>query len=107
MRSIEFVGTTLASVRKFPDLARREAGYQLDRVQHGLDPIEWKPMPSIGKGVREIRVHAFGEYRVIYLVAQHHRIFVLHAFRKKSQKTRLADIRQAQRALKLIRTMLP
>jgi len=56
MKGIEFLGTSLKTVREFPALAKREVGYQLDRVQHGLDPTDWKPVKSVGKGVCEIRV---------------------------------------------------
>ena len=54
MKGIEFLGASLKTVREFPAQAKREAGHQLDRVQHGLDPTDWKPMKSIGQGVREI-----------------------------------------------------
>ena len=50
MKGIEFLGSSLRTVRKFPALGKREAGYQLDRVQHDLDPTDWKPMKSVGRG---------------------------------------------------------
>ena len=56
MKPIAFLGGSLDDLRSFPSDARREAGYQLDRVQRGLDPDDWRSMPSIGAGVREIRV---------------------------------------------------
>ena len=63
-RSIEFRGTALDDLRLFPAAARREAGHQLDRVQRGLDPDDWKPLPGVGSGCREIRIRdasgAFG-----------------------------------------------
>lgn len=48
-----WLGSSLDEVRGFPDEARREAGYQLRRVQHGLMPNDWKPMSSVGAGVCE------------------------------------------------------
>ena len=78
--------------------AKHEAGHQLDRVQRGLDPTDWKPMQSIGRGVREIRIRQEGQYRVIYVASLDDRIYVLHAFTKKSQKTNRLDMEAAKRA---------
>lgn len=87
-------------VREFPAIAKREAGHQLDRVQRGLDPMDWKPMASVGKGVREIRIHHEGQYRVIYVVSFEESIYVLHAFQKKTRKTSRKDLEIAKRAIK-------
>jgi phage-related protein len=58
----------LTDLRDFPVLARREAGYQLDQVQHGGDPDDWKPVNTVGRGVREIRIREeSGAFRVIYV----------------------------------------
>ena len=100
MKGIEFLGTSLKSVREFPALAKREAGYQLDRVQHGLDPTDWKPMKSIGQGVREIRIRQEGQYRVIYVTSFEEKVYVVHAFQKKTQKTSKQDLDAAKRAFK-------
>jgi phage-related protein len=79
----------------------REAGYQLDRVQHGLMPYDWKPMPSIGKGVAEIRVwDEAGTFRVVYLARLADTIYVLHCFHKKTQQTAKRDIIVATRRYK-------
>ena len=100
MKSIVFCGTSLTAIREFPNAARREAGYQLDRVQHGLEPTNWKPMTSIGPGVREIRIQSAGQFRVIYLATMTDCIAVLHAFRKKTRRTSQADLQRARNALK-------
>ncbi len=71
MKDIRFCGRSLEALRGFSAVAKREAGYQLDRVQHGLEPTDWKPMPSIGPGVREIRIVHEGQFRVIYEEAGH------------------------------------
>jgi len=102
MKGIEFLGASLKTVREFPALAKREAGLQLDRVQRGLDPTDWKPMKSIGQGVREIRIQHEGQYRVIYVASFEKRVYVLHAFQKKTQKTSKQDLDTAKRALKEI-----
>ena len=93
MKPIEFAGESLARLRDFPPAARRSAGYQLDRVQRGLEPDDWKPMQTMGPGVRELRIRdRAGAFRVIYLAALPDRIVVLHAFQKKTQRTAKQDI---------------
>jgi len=62
-------------------------GFQLLRVQEGLDPTDWKPMAAVGPGVREIRVQVGTAHRVFYLARFAEAIYVLHAFEKRSQKT--------------------
>lgn len=72
---------------------KQDAGYQLDKVQRGLQPDDFKPMPTIGKGVEEIRIRDdSGIYRVIYTARLAEATFVLHAFRKKTQRTSRRDI---------------
>jgi phage-related protein len=90
-------------VREFPPDARSEVGYQLYKVQVGLEPTDWKPMPSVGGGVREIRIHVGNEYRVIYLATRRAAIYVLHAFVKKTPRTAQADIELARKRLASIR----
>lgn len=99
MKGIEFLGTSLKTVREFPALVKKEAGYQLDRVQRGLDPTDWKPMKSVGQSVREIRIQHEGQYRVIFIASFEKQIYVLHAFQKKTQKTGKQDLDAAKRAL--------
>jgi phage-related protein len=102
-RAIVFVATSLADLKAFPTVARQQAGYQLDRVQAGRDPDDWKPMPSIGAGVREIRIReASGAFRVIYVASFGEAIFVLHCFRKTTQKTARADLDLAARRYRTI-----
>ena len=55
-------------LRAFPDLPRQEAGHQLFQVQRGDEPDDWRPMRIVGPGVREIRLHHEGQYRVFYVV---------------------------------------
>lgn len=101
MKPIVFLGDTLECLREFPERARREAGFQLERVQRGHEPDDWKPMASIGPGVREIRVRdASGAFRVIYLANLADAIFVLHAFEKKTQRTSQRDLALAQARFK-------
>jgi phage-related protein len=60
-------GSSYKDLLSFPDEPRRDAGYQLGFVQLGFEPSDWKPMSSIGQGVKEIRIHVEGEFRVIYI----------------------------------------
>ncbi|WP_175104943.1 type II toxin-antitoxin system RelE/ParE family toxin [Pararobbsia alpina] len=97
-KTIEFRGTALHDLRMFPLAARREAGHQLDQVQNGLEPDDWKPMPAIGRGVREIRIYdAAGAFRVVYVAKLADAIYVLHCFQKKTEKTAKCDLELAAR----------
>ncbi len=97
MKPITFVGNALDELRSFPEDARQDAGYQLDKVQRGEQPDDFKPMPGIGKGVEEIRIWANnGTYRVVYTARLASSICVLHAFQKKTQATPKRDIEIAK-----------
>jgi phage-related protein len=87
------MGDCLDRVREFPSGARRQAGHQLDRIQRGLEPDDWKPMGTIGPGVKELRIRdESGAYRVLYLAKLERAIYVLHCFQKKTQRTAASDI---------------
>lgn len=87
------VGTSKEDLRDFPLVARQRAGYQLELIQEGEEPVGWKPMESVGKGVREIRIKCKdGAFRVFYVVNRPDAIYVLHAFRKTTEKTEGRDI---------------
>ena len=87
MKPISWCGDSRSRIREFPEAARRKAGHELNRVQYGREPEDWKPMPSVGTGVNEIRVHAEGEHRVLYVAKFEEAVYVLHSFRKKTRKT--------------------
>lgn len=97
MKALRFVGSSLDDLKDFPAEARREAGFELDAVQRGLMPSDFKPMLSVGAGAYEIRLHVLGEWRVIYVAKRADAIYVLHAFHKKTQRTRREDIDLAAR----------
>lgn len=97
MKPISFLGDSLKCIRSFPESARHDAGNQLRMVQRGEQPRDFKPMPSIGKGVEEIRVwDESGTFRVIYTARIAGFVYVLHAFQKKSQATSKQDIERAR-----------
>lgn len=92
-KPIEFRGRSLDDLRAFPLPARREAGYQLDQVQNGQEPDDWKPMNTVGPGVKEIRIQdVAGAFRVIYVAKLADAVYVLHCFQKKTEKTSKTDL---------------
>ncbi|WP_339489251.1 type II toxin-antitoxin system RelE/ParE family toxin [Pseudomonas sp. EL_65y_Pfl2_R95] len=100
-RPLRFCGNALKDLCSFPEKARREAGHQLDHIQLGRDPADWRSMASIGAGVREIRIHETSSaYRVIYVTKVEDAVYVLHCFEKKSQKTSRSDLVLASQRLK-------
>lgn len=91
-----WLGRSRRDVRAFPAIARRRSGFQLRRVQQGLDPEDWKPMASIGPGVREIRIHTELEHRVFYVASFAEAVYVLHAFEKRTRKTPPRELQLAR-----------
>lgn len=103
MKELVWLGTSLSDLRAFPEDARREAGYDLRLVQQGAEPRDWKPMSSVGAGVREIRVSTkSGAFRTFYVVEDESKVYVLHAFVKKTQKTSKPDIDKGKARYRLI-----
>ncbi|WP_091904557.1 type II toxin-antitoxin system RelE/ParE family toxin [Chitinasiproducens palmae] len=96
VKTVVFRGGALDDLRRFPEGARREAGYQLDKVQSGHEPSDWKPMHTVGQGVREIRIRDVGgAFRIIYVAKFADAVYVLHCFQKKTQATGKADLDMA------------
>ncbi len=97
MKPLRFMGASLKALREFPADARRDAGYQLESVQRGEAPDDFKPMPSVGKGVEELRIwDEAGTFRVTYTARLADAVWVLHAFQKKTQATAKRDIELAK-----------
>lgn len=88
-KELRWVGS---SYDEFPKEARRTAGFELGKVQAGLDPEDWKPFDSVGAGTREIRIRDItGIYRVTYVAKLEEAVYVLHCFQKKTQTTSKHD----------------
>lgn len=102
-KPVEFLGDSYDTLCEFPREVRRSIGTELLRVQLGSMPTDFKPMPSVGKGCYEIRVHHKGAWRVIYVAKFQAAIFVLHAFQKKTQQTSKQDIEDARRQYRTIK----
>lgn len=93
VKPVEFMGSSLDDLPTFPLLARREAGHQIDQVQNGQQPDDWKPMRVVGHGVKEIRIRdPAGAFRVIYVAQFAEAVYVLHCFQKKTEKTSRTDV---------------
>lgn len=103
MKALRFVGSSLDDLRDFPAEVRRDAGFELYTVQRGLMPSDFKPLPHVGQGAYEIRIHALGEWRVIYVAKFNEAVYVLHAFQKKTPKTRKEDLDLAARRYQQVR----
>jgi phage-related protein len=101
-KPVAWLGSARAELRAFPADARRDAGFELRRVQQGLDPDDWKPMASIGPGVREIRIHTGIEHRVFYVATFAEAVYVLPAFEKRTRKTPKRDLDLARERLRAL-----
>ena len=92
-KPVTFLGSSLDDLRTFPWQARREAGFQLDKVQHGDPPDDWKSLPELGAGICEIRIRdVSGIYRVMYAARFPEAVYVFHVFQKKMQATPKRDL---------------
>jgi len=101
-KPLQWLGASRGDVRMFPRGARRLAGVQLRRVQQGIDPLAWKPIPTVGGGVREIRVHTAHEHRVLYVAKFREAVYVLHAFEKRTRKTGSRDVELARQRFRAL-----
>ena len=91
-KQIRWVGSAYDDLLAFPRDARKEAGFQLGKVQAGFEPTDWKPFDEVGSGTREIRIReASGIYRVMYVAKFEEAIYVLHCFQKKTHVTSKHD----------------
>lgn len=104
-KEIRWMGSAFEDLLAFPDDARRDAGFQLGKVQAGLDPDDWKPFEAVGAGTREIRIRdTRGIFRVMYVAKFDEAIYVLHCFQKKTQATSPRDKEIATIRYRAIRT---
>lgn len=95
-KPVVWMGSSLRAMRALAPDAQQALGHALGRVQSGFEPVDWKPMQSIGDGVMELRVSVGGAYRLIYVARFEEAIYVLHVFQKKSQKTPMLDLQLAR-----------
>jgi phage-related protein len=86
-KPVIWLGDSRERIWAFPEDVRMIAGFQMWRVQRGLEPNDWKPMPGVGLGVQEIRIHTGAEHRVLYVARFAEAVYVLHAFEKRTRQT--------------------
>jgi len=101
-KPVVWLGDSRQAVKDFPQVARQRTGRQLAKVQDGLEPESWKPMPSIGLGVNKIRVREGGAFRLVYLAKFPEAVYVLHAFEKKARRTPKPDIELARSRFRVL-----
>lgn len=105
-KEIVWLGGSFDDLRNFPQAARKASGQQLMLLQFGGVSADWKPMSSVGSGVKEVRIKIGGEFRILYVANLEPAIFVLHAFQKKTRKTRKSDIDLAKARFKQLKAEL-
>jgi phage-related protein len=98
-KPLKWLGTSRRDYASFPENVQHAAGQQLLLVQLGREPIDWKPMPTVGRGVAEIRITTKQAHRVFYVARFADAVYVLHVFEKRTQQTPQADIEKAQSRL--------
>jgi phage-related protein len=96
MKRIQWLGTSLNTVRSFPESVRKLVGQELRFVQTGSMPTDFKPMTTVGAGAYEIRVRSGNQYRVIYVAKFAESVYVLHSFIKTTPKTSKPDLDMAK-----------
>ena len=101
MKEVIWMGSSKADLKAFPVAVMDDMGHQLFLVQCGIEPDDWKPITSVGTGVKEIRVKdVAGIFRTIYLATRPDAVYVLHCFQKKTQQTSQRDIELARKRLR-------
>nr|WP_211187364.1 type II toxin-antitoxin system RelE/ParE family toxin [Achromobacter sp. Bel] len=91
-KDIRWIGSAYADLLRFPDESRRQAGFQLGKIQAGLEPDDWKSLDNLGSGVRELRIwERAGSFRVMYVAKFDEALYVLHAFQKTTRATSQRD----------------
>ena len=102
LKPITWLGNSKEVIRSWPEMTRRRAGEELFRLQIGSEPLHWRSMKSIGRGVREFRISEGGQYRAFYLVRRNEGVYILHAFEKRTRRTAKSDIDLGRQRFKSI-----
>jgi phage-related protein len=105
LKPVVWLGDSLRVLRTFPSGVQDEVGYALYLAQCGEKHVSAKPLKGLGPGVLEVvSDHRGDTFRAVYTVRLGERVFVLHAFQKKSKRgiaTPQAEIDLIKRRLKL------
>jgi phage-related protein len=103
MLDVDWLGDSRDVVRGYARDVRVAIGNELRLLQTGEKPVHARPLKTVGRGVWELKIsEAEGQFRVVYVVKRNDRIYVLHAFQKKTQQTPQRDIDLAKARFKEI-----
>lgn len=104
---VAWEGDAREVLQSFPEDVKQNLGFQLWQLQQGERPSDYRPLPSVGAGVFELRDQDERSwYRVIYLSRVHDVIYVLHCFEKKSREMPRRDFEKARHRLKAVKARL-
>jgi phage-related protein len=108
-KPVLWLGDSLRVLRTFPADVQDEVGYALFLAQRGEKHESAKPLKGLGPGVLEVVSDLRGDtFRAVYTVGLAGRVFVLHAFQKKSTHgiaTSRRDIELIKRRISLATTI--
>lgn len=104
---LSWEGDSKEILRGFPKSVRSNLSYDLFLLERHLMPEDFRPMPSIGPKVYELRDgDESAWYRLIYLAEVDNVIHVLHCFEKQGRKTPKRDLRTAKKRLSDVKERL-
>lgn len=87
LRPVVWLGNARKNLKGFPEGAQKLLGDELQLIQFGGMPKDAKPFKGVGSGVLELALRYVSDaYRVVVAVQLGKRIYILHAFQKKSKK---------------------
>ena len=102
--TVVWEGDSREVLRAFPEEVRDNLGFQLWQLQQGERPGDYRPLPSIGTGVFELRDQdERAWYRVVYLSRINDVIYVLHCFEKKGREMPRKEFEKAKQRLKAVK----
>jgi phage-related protein len=104
LKPLIWMGDSLQSLRDFPEDVQDEIGFALFQAQTGEKHIKAKPLKGFGAGILEVvSDHRGDTFRAVYTVRLAGKVYVLHAFQKKSKTgiaTPKAELDRIQQRLK-------
>ena len=107
LAEIVWEGDSKDVLRTFPEGVIQNFGFELWQLQQGMRPRNYRPLPSVGSGVFELRDQdERGWYRVVYLSRIDDVIYVLHCFEKRSREMPARDFQKSKRRLSAVNARL-
>jgi phage-related protein len=107
LAEIVWEGDSKEVLRSFPEAVMQNFGFELWQLQQGERPLNYRPLPSVGSGVFELRDQdERGWYRVVYLSRIADVIYVLHCFEKKSREMPGKDFQKSKQRFRAVKARL-